>query len=141
MHKVVKNKKEFKIIPEARLVSGAKMPRRYIRRCRGDFTSVEQGIIDVIALRSKEAEHFENGIIYANAYCDEKDEFDENVGVEVAEAKLDLKEYKRMAHQCDRVINILLKLVVKMTESKKKYEKKIEAIEDDLARMYGRGKV
>ena len=144
MKKVNVRNKEFKVIPEARLVQGkmveknidndlkAGIKEKYkelIRFASGNYES--NNVLDVLLYDKIRT-------VMANAYCDEKDEFDEKVGIDVCSEKLELKNHLRLARLYGKIAKDLSDAAMIANGFCTKHEAKAMAIEEDLVRMYGR---
>ena len=144
MKKVNVRNKEFKVIPEARLVQGkmveknidndlnAGIKEKYkelIRFACGNYES--NNILDVLLYDKIRT-------VVANAYCDEKDEFDEKVGIDVCSEKLELKNHLRLARLYGKIAKDLSDAAMIANGFCTKHEAKAMSIEEDLVRMYGR---
>lgn len=141
MKKLKIKDKTYKIIPEARIVCG-EMPTKWAeyKDMRRGYKPLYRKII-VSALRILVPQYCKYDTMYATAYCDEKDTFDEKTGVEVCAAKLEMKNHKKMArayyrlHEAlDECSRIAYGLCMEHTD-------KVKAIEEDLVEHYGRMKV
>lgn len=125
--------KKFKIIPEVELVQGS-TNRKYITDNLSNLPIKEKRII-----RDALCENlWGRDKITANAYCDDNDFFDENIGVMVCTAKLDMKNHIKMVKDCERAIEVLNKCVRFLETVCQKHRRKAIAIEEDLANTYGR---
>lgn len=130
--------REFKVISEAKKVIGWKLPKTDIYDdIRHLSVPIRSLIKEVITFDNIYGE-YPSDEITATAYCDDMDEFNEKRGVEIANAKLDYKDHKRMAHQYRRIINTLRKTIRAAEELELKHYMKYKAIEDDMVRTYGR---
>lgn len=130
--------KNFKIIPEAKLVQG-EMPEKLIAY---DLTAgIKSKYKDLILAASFEYEDdwfpYDN-VITANAYCDEKDEWDEKVGTDVCAAKLELKNHQKLAKKYDRIARDLQEACLIAQSYCIRHEAKAMSIEDDLIQYHGR---
>ena len=142
MEKKIRGNKAFKIIPEARLVIG-EGDKKYIS---DDFVhgvrEEERYVIgDAAACLDIQYEYDwmdEDTTIHANAYCDERDEWDEKRGMEVCSSKLDMKNHLRLAKQYSRIYRLLMETAATVYRLCEMHLKKSKAIEDDLVRHYGR---
>lgn len=147
MKKVNVRNKEFKVIPEARLVQG-------VMTEKGIENDLKAGIKDKYKELIKNASYNYNGRNYitcgnifdllkkknitANAYCDEKDEFDEKVGIDVCSEKLELKNHLKLARLYGKIAKDLSDAAMIANGFCTKHEAKAMAIENDLIKMYGR---
>lgn len=140
MKKVKIKNRDYKVIPEARLVMG-EMDRKSIMEETDDLSGLQTDILDIAMGGYRWRIMDDNDTIHANAYCDERDEFDEKIGLDVCTEKLYLKQHKQMLKQYEVVMKRLEVLADWMYSKAQMHAEKIKAIEDDLERMYGRGKV
>ena len=136
MKRVTRKNKEFKIIPENRTVMG-KEPRKYITGELNEARDKEAILIEC-------AEHIIygwNGLhepIVATAYCDPKDEFDEKVGLNVCEEKLDFKQHIQLAKRYSAIYRLLMETANYVYKKCETHLEKAEAINRDLIKTYGR---
>lgn len=149
MKKKIRGNKEFKIIPEAKIVVGA-MPKKYIE---DDFIhgvkEIQREIITEAAEQldicyGEDMWYFdaeENTTVQATAYCDERDEWNEKRGMEVCSSKIDMKNHTRLAKQYSRIYRLLQETSEVVYRLCELHVKKAKAIEDDLVKHYGRLKV
>ena len=149
MKRAKKDNKEFKIIPETKMVTGEKYPKlidsdfiygvkeaeRKIIGAAGDELDI---IWDSYWIDKDEEKEL---IIRANAYCDERDEWNEKTGIEVCSSKLDMKNHYRLAKQYSRIYRLLQETAATVYRLCEMHVKKAKAIEDDLVNHYGRLKV
>lgn len=138
MKKINIKNKEFKVIPEAKLVSGV-MPEKWIGKdLKRGIKPIYKSIIFNVARWSSDYLDNEFPAISANAYCDEKDTFDEEIGIEVCSAKMEWKNHMKLAKLYDRMHKILIETAIIVGAWCVEHEKKAEAIEADLTKFYGR---
>ena len=139
MKKVIKHGKFFKIIPEAKLVIGEAIgnPASVFKEVSNVGISRDQELRIKSAIAVLDVDLFDQPL-QANAYCDERDEFDENVGVEVAASKVDLKRHRKMANKYSRLYFLLNKAASTVYKLFLKHCEKARAIEEDLEDYYGR---
>lgn len=150
MKREKRGNKEFKIIPETKMVSGEKYPKIIdsdfvygVKEAEREMIGAAGDVLDIIWDRytwlddDKEKELF----IHANAYCDERDEWDEKTGIEVCSSKLDMKNHYRLAKQYSRIYRLLQETAATVYRLCEMHVKKAKAIEDDLCSHYGRMKV
>ena len=140
MKKVVKHNKIFKIIPEAKLVIGEAMgecPANIYKEFSETGITEEERYVIRAAWSVLGIDIFDQPL-RANAYCDERDEFDEKIGVEVAASKVDLKKHRKMANKYSRLYFLLNKAASTVYKLFLKHCEKANAIEDDLENYYGR---
>lgn len=137
MKRVKKHGKEFKIIPEGKIVRGETVKKILLRELDGlplrhrrtICAANDRNLIEILSLDDKTS---------ANAYCDDKDTFDENVGMMVCAAKLDKKNHLYLAKDCERTCKVLMECVEFLEKKRKRHLEKAQAIEDDLIKTYGR---
>lgn len=129
-----KSVKNFKVIPENKIVVGEMLTNGLSDEFADICTENEldcvpefiwgEGYIDEINIK-------------AIAKCDPKDAWNEKVGIDVASAKLDMKEHKRRVRKCERLLKVLNSLTKKTEEICYKHRAKATAIEEDLKNYYG----
>lgn len=150
MKRVKKDNKEFKIIPEAKMVTGEKYPKLIESDFIYGVKEAERGVIgaagdelDIIwdSYSWIDEDEEKEITIHANAYCDERDEWDEKTGIEVCSSKLDMKNHYRLAKQYSRIYRLLQETAATVYRLCELHLKKAKAIEDDLCNHYGRMKV
>lgn len=140
MKKIVKHNKIFKIIPEAKLVIGEAMgecPASIYKEFTETGITEEERYVIKAAWSVLGMDIFDQPL-RANAYCDERDEFDEKIGVEVAASKVDLKKHRKMANKYSRLYFLLNKTASIVYKLFLKHCEKANAIESDLENYYGR---
>lgn len=135
--KEIKGKK-FMIIPEAKIVKGTMMEKTVSKDMKRGYKRLYKNIIQYLAYRFGAIDEFDLEEISAIAYCDELDTFDENVGVEVCSAKLELKNHRKLAKLYSRIHKALIKTAIIVDHLCVEHNEKAAAIEDDLVRTYGR---
>ena len=135
----------FKIIPEKKVVEGM-MPgkniddildcgikRKYkdlISRAASNLTEDKYGYwYDVIGCPDD---------VKATAYCDDKDVYDEKIGIEICSSKLDWRQHLKLAKLYNRIAKDLQEAALIAQSFCIKHDEKAKAIEEDLCRMYGR---
>lgn len=138
--KTIKNK-EFIVIPEAKLVKG-KMPQKVVFN---DLTAgIKKKYKDVIF---EAADNYygddefwlrDFDPIEGKAYCDEKDEWDERIGIEVCAAKMDMKNHRKLARIYNNIAKDLQEAALIAQSYCIRHEDKAQAIEDDLVKYHGR---
>jgi len=140
MKRITIKEKEFKVIPEARLVQGEMMAKGVIHDLSMGIKNKYRILIrEAISSRAFFNKNF--SIIHANAYCDQNDTFDEKRGIEVCSSKLELKNHRKLAKLYDRAARDLQEASLIAQSLCIRHEDKAQAIEDDLVRHYGRLKV
>lgn len=135
--------KKFKIIPEARLVQGEMNEKGIFKDLKVGAKRKYKNLVREAVDYNKTNNWFnmEPSKIYANAYCDKNDEFDERRGIEVCAAKLELKNHRKLAKWFSKAANDLLEASLLAQSFCVRHEEKAQAIEDDLCRTFGRLKV
>lgn len=141
MKKVNIKGKKFKVIPEAKLVTGKKVAKQLIDDMKYGVRFNEADLIADTALILGISFFSNDDYITANAYCDERDEWDEKRGIEVCASKLDMKNHYRLAKQYSRICRLLMETSNTVYKLCKMHVDKAKAIEDDLVRHYGRAEV
>lgn len=141
MKKVNIKGKKFKVIPEAKLVTGKKVAKQLIDDMKYGVRFNEADLIADTALILGIPFFSNDDYITANAYCDERDEWDEKRGIEVCASKLDMKNHYRLAKQYSRICRLLMETSNIVYKLCKMHVDKAKAIEDDLVRHYGRAEV
>lgn len=146
MKKLIIKDKLFKIIPEAKLVIGT-TNKKYIEDdfnhgVRREESYIISDAANCLGIHSS-FDWFKDDdtTVYANAYCDERDEWDEKRGMEVCSSKLDMKNHLRLAKQYSRIYRLLQETAATVYRLCKMHVNKAQAIEDDLVNHYGRMKV
>ena len=136
--------KEFKVIPEAKLVQGEMLEKSCDNDLKIGIKPIYKVILRHAILYDKVFRRHslnETDIIHANAYCDENDTWDESSGIEVCAAKLELKNHRKLAKMYDRISRDLQEAAIIAQSFCFHHEDKAQAIEDDLCRTFGRLKV
>jgi len=136
--------KEFKVIPEAKLVQGEMLEKSYANDLRIGIKPIYKSILRHAVLHDEVFRRHtlnETNIIHANAYCDENDTWDEKRGIEVCAAKLELKNHRKLAKLYDRISRDLQEAAIIAQSFCFHHEDKAQAIEDDLCRTFGRLKM
>lgn len=137
MKRVKKHGKDFKVIPEAKLVRGETYKATLLNELDGLPFRHQRAIYGANAKRVFEYLTSPDRV-YANAYCDDKDNFDENIGMMVCAAKLDKKNHLHLAKECERTYKVLMECAEFLEEKRQRHLEKAQAIEDDMVRTYGR---
>lgn len=73
----------------------------------------------------------------AKAVCDERDKWDEKVGMDIVSAKLDYKDHKQLAKQYDRIFRLLTECAWWVYRRLCWHNDKMKAIATDMEKMYG----
>ena len=144
MKKVNVRNKEFKVIPEARLVQGKMVEKNIDNDLKAGIKEKYKELIR-FASDNYESNNVLDMLLYdkirtvvANAYCDEKDEFDEKVGIDVCSEKLELKNHLKLARLYGKIARDLSAAAMIANGFCTKHEAKAMAIENDLVSHYGR---
>lgn len=136
MKRVTRKNKEFKIIPENRTVMG-KEPRKYITSELNEARDK-----DAILIECAEDMIYGWNALYepvvATAYCDPKDEFDEKVGLNVCEEKLDFKQHIQLAKRYSAIYRLLMETANYVYKKCETHLEKAKSINADLEKTYGR---
>lgn len=128
--------KTFKIIPENKTIYGTSHRRSML----DELTTV---------LTDEEADFLPSFVVFecvmkklntAKAVCREDDDFNEKIGMDIAAAKLDMKEHLRFARTYDRMLRIMNGTMRKIEDLCNKHMKKAKVIQKDMDRYY-RGKI
>lgn len=135
--------KEFRIIEEGRKVIGTTDKKRVT----DEIDNVSPRNADLIRymlfcmFEDESLPSFVmNDQLKATAYCDPRDEFNEDTGINVCSEKLDWKNHIQLAKKYDRMHRWLLECANVCYRKCVNHYEKACAIEDDMARMYGRKK-
>jgi hypothetical protein len=139
MKKVYRKNKEFKVIPENGTVLG-KEPRKCISDELNEARDKDAILIeyaeDLIYAWMSCKDMMEP--VVATAYCDPKDEFDEKVGLNVCEEKLDFKQHIQLAKRYSAIYRLLMETANYVYKKCETHLEKAEAINRDLIKTYGR---
>lgn len=137
---VRKRGKEFKVIPKGRRVK-SKITGKWLQDdFKAGIKQEYREILETALLLPKVCGKliWEKLDVEATSYCDEKDEFDEKIGIDVCEAKLYKNKHMKLAKIYDRLHRTLIETAIVAGELCMKHTKKAEAIEKDLCEHYGR---
>ena len=144
MKKVNVRNKEFKVIPEARLVQGKMVEKNIDNDLKAGIKEKYKDLIR-FASSNYECNNVFDALLYdrirtvvANAYCDEKDEFDEKIGIDVCSEKLELKNHMKLARLYHKIARDLSAAAMIANNFCTKHEAKAISIENDLVSHYGR---
>ena len=77
-----------------------------------------------------------NPLYKAVAKCDNRDDFDEKIGIEIAATKSDLKYHIAMRKKYMRVLKVLRKACDEIESLAVYHQKKVRNIEDDIKRCF-----
>ena len=136
MKRVFRKNKKFKVIPENGTVMG-KQERKRIADEIYEATCKEAILIEC----AEDMIYGWHGLyepVIATAYCDPKDEFDEKVGLNVCEEKLDFKQHIQLAKRYSSIYRLLMETGNYVYKKCEEHLKKAEAINADLEKTYGR---
>ena len=131
--------KVFKVIPENNVVIGEGRQNNLFKELSDVCTNKEIECIPYyIYFDGLEGKYFdEKKRNHTKAKCDPKDEWDEKIGIDIASAKLDLKEHLRKARKLEKTLVTMNSLMRKMEDICQKHQKKAKAIKKDLEDYYG----
>lgn len=144
MKRVEIGNKSFKVIPEARLVQGEMVEKSIEKDLKAGIKEVYKNLIRCASNNYVEDFNIVSlfnvvpNKIVANAYCDDNDEFDEKIGIDVCAEKLEMKNHIKLANILDRISRDLMDASLIAQSLCVKHDDKVKAIEEDLAKMYGR---
>lgn len=79
--------------------------------------------------------------IKAFARCNDKDEWDEEIGIKLVKARLDRQRHKKTAQNCKRLFNIMTEKISAFDKEAKYHHKKIQAIDSDINNYFLSGAV
>ena len=129
-----KPKIKYIVKPEEKVVIGIYVlsrPELLSDTC--NFTNVEKNIIESIFIFSKQFEDaFDDKTIKAVARCHGEDEFNEEFGKKLVEAKISKKRHEIIMRQSNRIMKILAELNAKYRILYHKHFKKHASIAADL---------
>ena len=134
--------KKFKIIPETKKVIGT-MPMKWIGKDVQGVNSTQRSIISMgmsVLFPLNDWLPFgcdREDTVTATAVCDERDEFDENKGIDICSAKLELKNHLKLAKAYDRFNRVLIETSNVVSRLCIKHALKADAIKQDLEQYYG----
>ena len=132
-------KREYKIDPEKKEVRLTKSGYKGIKSelSSVDFISkcIAWSILDSIYITNFYDHTMwfsKNCRIDAIAKCDDEDKFDEKIGMQICDAKADLKYHNMMYNRYVYIDYVLGKLKLAIAKLEKKHLEKIERLEKDL---------
>lgn len=128
-----KDGKSFKVIEENRTTYGTAPRRKMMDELCSILTEDELDVLPGFIVYDFYS-YIDNK---AQATCDDKDEFNEKIGMDVVAAKLDMKDHLRMAKNYDRALRIMNAAMRKLEDMCNKHWKKAMAIRKDLEEYYG----
>ena len=134
MELIQRGNRTFRVVPEARKVIGKKTTKTnpYVELMR-IAKKTDDGLIFNLLW-----DYFCEKEVTSEAVCDPRDEWDWTKGIDIANAKLDLKDHMWMAKCYSAAYRRLMTLAAKMFNLCKHHMMKAEAIRDDLERTYWR---
>lgn len=125
--------KFFKIIPENGTVIGKAKKRSINKESSAVFTDDEWEVLPYyIVLDNIDG----NEYIYSKAICSEGDVFDKQRGIDIAAAKLDMKDHLHMARKYSRALRYMQSAMRKLEDLINKHLKKAYAIHKDINNYY-----
>lgn len=146
MKKVSIRDKSFKVIPEAGKVIG-EMPLKWISKdLRRGLKPIYRRIIEfgMDTLYPKYSDlwlDFEDlygsDTVKATATCDKNDTFDEDKGIDLCSAKLELKNHLKLMNAYDRLYLVLCDAAEHVLSMMGEHYSKAESIRRDIAKTYG----
>lgn len=128
-----KDGKSFKVIEENRTTYGTAPRRKMMDELCSILTEDELDVLPSFIVYDFYS-YIDNK---AQATCDDKDEFNEKIGMDVVAAKLDMKDHMRMAKNYDRALRVMNAAMRKLEDMCNKHMKKARAIRRDLEEYYG----
>lgn len=145
MKLIKKGDREYKIIPEAKMVIGGDtVPFGVISDMESHGTQrLYKRIISFVANMLMIPEVFAGQSFYidceitAKAKCTDGDVFSEKVGMDIVSSKLNWKKHMRLARIYDRVHRVLVECMTIACNLCLYHAHKAEAIEEDLKKYYG----
>ena len=97
-----------------------------------DFPNVDQRHNYVLWMAADQCAAQEDDWYWAVAKCDDRDEWDEKVGIDIAGEKLDLKNHTRLAKKYDQMHRLLMECATYCYAHCMHHYEKANKIEDDL---------
>jgi len=134
----IKNKR-FVVVPEKKMVVG-RMDRKPVVYGGSNCKPLHRELLKFAcnAITWQNFDVFDGfGEYKAVAKCDNRDEFNEKVGIDICEEKLEMKKHLRIARVFDRVHRLLVETGMVAYQECVKHVNKANAIKEDLERMYG----
>ena len=127
--------KEFYPQPEKKMVVGkAKLD---LDICYDRLQSIpdwmEEAIYDLYHMTLKPEDFY----ITARAECDDRDQYDEETGIDIVSEKLDMKYHNKKAKKCRYIAKLARKIADTLEELAAKHDEKYEFIKKDLYEYYG----
>ena len=122
--------KKFKIVPE-KAVTGEKDRKTLLDDINGVSAIKLETILTAGGYFSDDPP------LKAKAVCDERDKWDEKVGMDIVSAKLDYKDHKQLAKQYDRIFRLLTECAWWAYRRLCWHNDKMKAIATDMEKMYG----
>ena len=138
--KIVKSHgKTFKIVPSIKYVEGQMLGKDFLDDLKA---GIKYDIKDLVAIAMAGTKNikgfFDTYVVKASAYCDEHDEWDEKIGMDVCAAKMELKNHLKLAKRYHKASDNLVEASHVADDLAIKHETKAMSIEEDLQKYYGR---
>lgn len=130
-------RKKFKVIPENKVVVGEAYQKGLFDELADICTEAELEVIPINIKFDGLDQNLDAAVTYAKAKCDPRDEWDKKVGIDIASAKLDLKEHLRKARKLERMLVVMNSAMRKIEDLCQKHQQKAKAIKKDLEDYYG----
>jgi len=131
-----KNNRKYKIIPEARKVI-CETQDYWLDR---EWQSIKKPVREVMVAAANARGINMGESYYTTAYCDERDEFDEKKGMDVASEKADYQRHLYNMQYYARMSRLLQEAIVECDNLWVKHADKAQTIFDDMVDTYGWGK-
>lgn len=133
MKVVKKNKRNFRIIPENKTVICETQPYNIWKEWENQNSKVKEVLREAAFQNNISAEEY----YLARAYCDERDEFDEKKGIDIASEKADYLRHVYAMKYYEKMFSLLTDAANACDELFKIHTKKAQTIYDDMVRTYG----
>ena len=133
---VEKNNRKYRVIPEARKVICETQDYNIDK----EWEHVNKGIKAILYDANSYMPGLHNGMFEryeTTAYCDERDEFDEKKGMDIASEKADLLRHESYIKYYEKMIALLSEAVFVCEDLIIKHENKAQNIQDDMVKFYG----
>lgn len=133
---VEKNNRKYRVIPEARKV----ICETQSYNIDNEWKHVNKATRALLCDANSYIKGLHNGMFEAyqtTAYCDERDEFDEKKGMDIASEKADLYRHESYIKYYERMIELLNEAAFVCNDLLIKHETKAQNIQDDMVRFYG----
>lgn len=136
MKKVNIKNKDFIVVPEGRVVKGEMPEKRIDKDLKMGIKPLYKKILKFAANEIDKGEDFRT--ISGVAYCDDNDEFNEDIGIDVCSAKLEMKNHRKLQKLYGRICDSLMEAELVATHLLMMHKMKADAIEEDMKKTYGR---